>query len=136
MKVRKWVVAQLAILIVLSSALVAGLCIGGPYHPGGISGTVSIVVRNDIEGSELINEKVYFSTGETVYDALNKVATVKWEDYPGFGKGIKSVNGLEATATEWWIFYVDGKPSDVACDKYGLHDGYNILVKYTNEWPF
>ena len=132
----KWIAIQLAILGVLLPALAVGLCVGGPYHPGGIGGAVSIIVRNEIEGSELVNEKVHFSTGETVHDVLNKVATVEWVDHPGFGKGIKSISGLEATATEWWLFYVNGEPSDVACDKYGLNNGDNVLIVYTNEWPW
>ncbi len=130
----KWTKTQLVILSVLISALVAGsVWAGGIYQRGDVAGTVSIVVKNEVDNVVVINENVDFSTGETVFDVLDKVADVEHQFYSGIGIFVTSINGVEQTGTTWWLYYVNGQLGGIAADRYGLMDGDNILWKYTSE---
>lgn len=109
----------------------------GTTHPRGAGGgRVSVVVRNEIENTVLINTSVEFSAGETVFDALSKVAKVEYNFYPGLGKFVTSIDNLGQTQTAWWLYYVNGTLASIAADRYGLMDGDNVLWKYTSEMPF
>lgn len=132
----KWTKTQLVILSVLLSAVVAGsVWAGGIYQRGGVAGTVSIVVKNEVDNVVIINENADFSTGETVFDVLDKVADVEYQFYSGIGIFVTSIEGVDQTGTTWWLYYVNGQPGEIAADRYGLMDGDNILWKYTSEMP-
>lgn len=109
---------------------------GGIENENAACGKVSIVVRNEIENIVLINTSVEFSAGETVFDALSKVARVEYNFYPGLGKFVTSIDNLRQTEAAWWLYYVNGTLASIAADRYGLMDGDNILWKYTSEMPF
>jgi hypothetical protein len=109
----------------------------GTAHPRrAAGGRVSVVVKNEIENAVLISTSVEFSAGETVFDALSRVAKVEFKFYPGLGKFVTSIDNLRQTETAWWLYYVNGTLASIAADRYGLMDGDNILWKYTSEMPF
>jgi hypothetical protein len=99
-------------------------------------GKISVIVMNSVENEVILSEYIKFSRGETAFDVLNKVLEVKYKDYPGVGKYVVSINGLEQTETAWWLYEVNGKTLNVASDKYELQDGDVIMWKYTPEIPF
>lgn len=132
----KWTKTQLVILGVLLAAVVAGsFWVGSIYQRGGVAGTVSIDVKNEVDNVVFLNENVVFSTGETVFDILDKVADVEYKFYPGIGIFVTSIGGVNQTGTTWWLYYVNGQLGEIAADRYGLMDGDNILWKYTSEMP-
>jgi hypothetical protein len=127
----------LIILVVLLAAVGTGsFWAGGIYRREGIGGTVSILVKNEIDNVVLISENVDFSDGETVFDVLERVAEVEYDAYPGLGKFVTSIEGVEKTENAWWLYYVNETLGPIAADRYGVLDGDNILWKYTSEMPF
>lgn len=132
----KWTKTQLVILGVLLSAMAAGsVWASGIYQRGGVAGTISIVVKNEVDNVMFVNENVDFSIGETVFDVLDKVADVEYEFYQGIGIFVTSIGGVNQTGTTWWLYYVNGQLGGIAADRYGIMDGDNIIWNYTSEMP-
>ncbi len=131
----KWTKTQLVILGVLLSAVAAGSVWAGGIQRGGVAGTISIVVKNEVDNVMFVNENVDFSIGETVFDVLDKVADVEYKFYPGIGIFVTSIGGVNQTGTTWWLYYVNGQLGGIAADRYGIMDGDNILWNYTSEMP-
>jgi len=133
--VEKWTKTQLVILGVLLSAVATGSVWAGGIQRGGVAGTISIVVKNEVDNVMFVNENVDFSIGETVFDVLDKVADVEYKFYPGIGIFVTSIGGVNQTGTTWWLYYVNGQLGGIAADRYGIMDGDNILWNYTSEMP-
>ncbi|RDU36863.1 hypothetical protein DRW41_09160 [Neobacillus piezotolerans] len=52
-----------------------------------------------------------------------------------FGKMISSINGLEASGTSYWGFYVDGESQMVGAESHPLKDGETVEFKYETFAP-
>lgn len=129
------------ILLVLIPVALASFWAGwkvGAGHPAEnrVAGRVSVVVLNALENRIILSENVNIWTGQTVFEVTSRVAAVEYKSYPMVGKYITSIQGLAQTENAWWLYYVNGQLAGIACDRYGLMDGDNVLWKYTNEMPF
>lgn len=102
-----------------------------------IAGSVSICII-DIgteENTVLKDENVKISEKTSVFEMLQRIADVEYQEYPGVGVYVTSIDNKAATESKWWIYQVNGVYPNVAADKYIVTDGDNIVWKYTSEWP-
>ena len=104
---------------------------------GKVIGSVSIriVVVQPGENLLLKDENVSISAGTTVFEVLDRVADVRYKEYPGLGKFVISIDNVEQTEDKWWLYQVNGVYPNVAADRCVVIDGDNILWKFTSEWP-
>ena len=104
---------------------------------GKVIGSVSIriVVVQPGENLLLKDENVSISAGTTVFEVLDRVADVRYREYPGLGKFVISIDNVEQTEDKWWLYQVNGVYPNVAADRCVVIDGDNILWKFTSEWP-
>lgn len=102
-----------------------------------IAGSVSILIV-DIGAEEnmvLMDENVQISEKTSVFEVVRKIADVEYQEYPGIGVYVTSIDNKAATETKWWLYQVNGVYPNIAADKYIVTDGDNIVWKYTSEWP-
>lgn len=84
------------------------------------------------ESSDVIEERSIALTGEngkSVFDILKSKYQVDSSD-SSFGVMINSINGLASTDKEFWLYSVNGKPAEVAADKYITNNGDQIVWEY------
>lgn len=67
--------------------------------------------------------------GKTVYDILNENYQVE-ADTSSFGVMVKSINGLAATDSEFWLYSVNGESGNVAADKAVTKSDDTVLWEY------
>jgi len=93
-------------------------------------------------GDEIISVfDIQIDSGYTVYDLFlnEKVKNnfdVKSKNYEGVGSLIESIGGIKnGEKGRYWQYWVNGKYSDVAADKYILKNGDFVIWKFTSS-PF
>jgi uncharacterized protein YxeA len=85
--------------------------------------------------SQQVFDNIYFENDETVFDVLKKQASkadieVKTKEYD-VGIFIESIGGRKnGTGGNYWTYYVNGKPAEVAADRYKLMSGDKIEFKF------
>jgi len=67
--------------------------------------------------------------GKSVFDILKSKYQVDSSD-SSFGVMINSINGLASSDKEFWLYSVNGKPGEVAADKYITNNGDQITWEY------
>jgi len=122
-------------LAAIAAAFQLGSMMGS--REGKVIGSVSIriVVVQPGENLLLKDENVSISAGTTVFEVLDRVADVRYKEYPGLGKFVISIDNVEQTEDKWWLYQVNGVYPNVAADRCVVIDGDNILWKFTSEWP-
>ncbi|OGM11977.1 hypothetical protein A2Z22_04825 [Candidatus Woesebacteria bacterium RBG_16_34_12] len=92
--------------------------------------TLIINAGEGISSSYLLDAK----EGTTVYSLLTKAQETGGIDLEikqyDFGVLVNSINGFENSSEHAWIYFVNGKSGDVACDKYFLKSGDKVEWKY------
>jgi hypothetical protein len=123
------------VLAAIAAAFQLGSMMGS--REGKVIGSVSIriVVVQPGENLLLKDENVSISAGTTVFEVLDRVADVRYREYPGLGKFVISIDNVEQTEDKWWLYQVNGVYPNVAADRCVVIDGDNILWKFTSEWP-
>jgi hypothetical protein len=123
------------VLAAIAAAFQLGSMMGS--REGKVIGSVSIriVVVQPGENLLLKDENVSISAGTTVFEVLDRVADVRYKEYPGLGKFVISIDNVEQTEDKWWLYQVNGVYPNVAADRCVVIDGDNILWKFTSEWP-
>ena len=82
---------------------------------------------SQVTGAKVVN--LDGEEGKTVYDILKSKHQIE-EDKASFGVMIKSIDGVKSTDKEFWTFSVNGKPAEVAADKFATHTGDKIVWEY------
>lgn len=116
--------------------LVFGFAFNGfQGHPqaAGMSASIS-VEGNQQTGTILPSTSVSLDTDETAFDILVHAIGENQIDYSNgtFGKMIKGINGLEASGTNFWGFYINGISAQVGADQYKVQDGDNLSFRYVD----
>ena len=81
-------------------------------------------------GTSEKTKTVEIQNGTTVFDVLNNIATVKYQEYAGMGKMVTSIDGFEQNSSYSWMYFVDDKLASVAADKYALTKDSSFIFKY------
>lgn len=69
--------------------------------------------------------------GQTAYVLLTKNHNVVSKNYSGLGQFVTEIDGVKPSASNYWGFYVNGKPSDVGASQYKTKNGDKIEWKLT-----
>lgn len=67
--------------------------------------------------------------GQNALDLLKKKATVKTQD-SSMGAFVISINDIENTETQYWMFYVNGELAPIASDQYKTKNNDKIEWRY------
>lgn len=67
--------------------------------------------------------------GQNALDLLKQIATVQTQD-SSMGVFVTSINGIENTNTQYWMFYVNGELASVAADQYQTKSSDKIEWRY------
>lgn len=78
------------------------------------------------------NKVIEISNTTSVFDALNKVAGVKYAEFGGMGKMITSIDNVTQNSSNYWIYFVNGNFAGVAADKYVLLADSTVFFKYAS----
>lgn len=70
-------------------------------------------------------------TGYSAYQLLTEITQVE-ADNTGFGPIVKSINGVNQTDKEFWLYTVNGKMATVGAHEYQTQDGDLIEWKLSN----
>ena len=100
--------------------------------------TAKINVGIDVDygnGKVISYDSLEVNNGETAYSLLvkkmqEKNVTVKTKTYD-YGTMVQSIDNIEASATNYWAYSVNGQAGSVAADKYVLKNGDLVEWKYT-----
>ncbi len=101
----------------------------------GILGLAGCAKRTDtaqVEQSSVAQERVIEYAGEdgkTVCDILKSKYQVEASE-SSMGMLVSSINGLKATDKEFWLYKVNDKDGEVACDKQQTKTGDKVLWEY------
>ena len=74
--------------------------------------------------------------GTSVFDALRRVAEVEYDDYPGLGVFVKSIDNLSNTGNKWWLYKVNGVYGTVSASRFLLENRDSVVWEYTSFFPF
>lgn len=97
---------------------------------------IRIVEIGETENLLLKDNVLLLPAGSTAFDALLKVAEVRYTSYPGMGVFVDSVDGKPNTATKWWLYKVNDIYVNVSASRCVLENGDNIVWEYTSLFPF
>ncbi len=120
--------------------IVFGLVIGNIQSPAFAAeqinqGTVT-VIGTDLAAPPSVPEKtVSFAANDTAFNALITAVgsnNVGYKDDPTYGKYITSINGVAATDSLYWAFYLNGISSPVGVDSYHVQNGDKIAFKFVD----
>jgi hypothetical protein len=77
------------------------------------------------------NQEVHYlgENGKNVFELLQKSHDVEYSK-TDLGIFIVSIDNLKSTGTNYWIYYIDGKMSNIAADKYVTKNNQIITWKY------
>lgn len=67
--------------------------------------------------------------GKTVFELLQARHDIEYSQ-SSRGVFIKSIDGIENQGGHFWTYYINGKPGQVACDKYKVAKGDRIEWRY------
>lgn len=67
---------------------------------------------------------------ESALDVLVRVATVDYKTEGAMGAFITGINGVNQDGNHFWLYFVNGEMSDVACSHYHPVDGDVITFRY------
>lgn len=80
--------------------------------------------------------KTRIDIGETVLDAMNKIASekennfsFKTKDYGDLGSFVSEINGVEGKPGEYWLYYLNDKKASLGVSKNVLKAGDSISWK-------
>jgi hypothetical protein len=90
---------------------------------------IKVKAKIDFGTSEK-TKTVDVQNGTTVFDVLNSIATVEYQEYAGTGKMITSIDNISQNSSYSWMYFVDDKLASVACDKYALTKYSSFTFKY------
>ncbi len=68
-------------------------------------------------------------TGENVLTLLKKDHQVEVEDSPA-GAFVNAIDGTKNTESDYWMYYVNNEPGEVAADQYPTKDGDKVEWRY------
>lgn len=92
--------------------------------------TVQVVV--DFGDGKRFEQKV---DAETAYDALEKVVQDKGLQIAStqykYGLMVDSIGQATSSADYYWLYSINGKPGQIAADRYYLQPNDNVQWKYT-----
>lgn len=71
----------------------------------------------------------------TVYDFMDKLRSegkmnFTEKEYTGMGKFIESINGIQNSSSQFWIYYVNGQEAQVGVSNYKINTGDILSWKY------
>lgn len=74
--------------------------------------------------------------GISVYDFMDKLRSegkinFVAKNYIGIGQFIEEINGIRGNGDEYWIYYVNGKKSDVGVSDYKIKTGDIVSWNYS-----
>ncbi|MDH4358502.1 MAG: DUF4430 domain-containing protein [Candidatus Berkelbacteria bacterium] len=98
----------------------------------GLAGCARKTETSSVEQSSVAQEKTIEYQGEdgkTVCDLLQAKYQVEASE-GSMGMLVNSINGLKATDKEFWLYSVNDKPGEVACDKQETKTGDKVLWEY------
>ena len=118
------------IIIIITLAILIGIgaFIGRYQKPASpeVSGITSSEIPT-IAASKVISYEG--KTGENVLSLLNKNHQVEAEDSPA-GAFVNAIDGVKNSESDYWMYYVNDEPGEVAADQYQTKDGDKIEWRY------
>jgi len=106
---------------------------GGFPEEGELGNEVSNQVIFEI-GDQKLSETI---SGEiSVYDFMQKLQAegkmnFQSKNYPGLGKFITEINGVE-NGEKYWFYYVNGQKAEIGVSNYKINNGDIVSWKYEN----
>lgn len=106
-----------------------------PLSRGGINTEIEpkALSEKNVKVSLIVQEKRYetgVKKGETVYDAMKSIESVKennfsfkTKEYPSLGIFVEGINEVMGESGKYWIYYVNDKEASVSVSKYVLKSG-------------
>jgi len=135
---KKFAIAAL-LCILIGALLGAGfsrLAVMGTRAGGSIQVHIAIVDVGENENVVLKENVLFIPGGTSVFDALRKVAKVEYDDYPGLGVFVKSIDNISNTGSKWWLYKVNGVYGTVSASRFLLENRDNVVWEYTSFFPF
>jgi hypothetical protein len=132
--------APAALLCILIGALLGAgfsrLAVMGTHTGRSIQVHIAIVDVRENENVVLKENVLFMPGGASVFDALRKVAEVEYDDYPGLGVFVKSIDNLSNTGNKWWLYKVNGVYGTVSASRFLLENQDSVVWEYTSFFPF
>lgn len=96
---------------------------------------VHITIVDASENTVLKENILFMPPGSTAFDALVKVASVQYAEYPGMGVFVQAIDNLSTTDQKWWLYRVNGSYPNVSASRLVLENGDNVVWEYTSFFP-
>lgn len=122
---KRYLVSGLLIVVLTSLLINLYLTFTSEKYPERVKVNATI----DFGTSEK-TKTVDVQNGTTVFDVLNSVATVEYQEYAGMGKMVTSIDGFKQNSSYSWMYFVDDKLASVSADKYVLTKDSSFTFKY------
>lgn len=101
--------------------------------------TVTAILDVDLLGAQYKDCAVTVAAGATVAQLLDAAVAQgcidewSYEEFPGFGRYVTSIDGIPAAVVTYWALYVDGGYADCGIDCTLVTDGSTYTFNY-EQW--
>ncbi|GBF75682.1 hypothetical protein PA598K_04103 [Paenibacillus sp. 598K] len=136
---KKWLSGCLALLLMLATFGGTGVVFAEQTETPAATADGLWTAEVEIVSPDLEHEglpfvaTVEFEEGANAFDLLLAAVgeeNVQYTVHPEFGPFIEGIMGLEGTASDWWMFNVNGEASMVGAGSYLVEDGDTLQWEY------
>lgn len=123
----KYLLAGVLVVVIIALASLSLAGITGLIVSGGEN--LGVLVKID-DGTKALTYDIEISPRESALDALVRVAVVEYRTEGTMGAYVTGINGVSQDDENFWLYFVNGELSDVACSHYHPDDGDVISFRY------
>lgn len=122
--------------MLLATALLALLPLAATAQS---DGDVTAILDVDLVGAQYKECAVTVPGGSNVGDLLDAavaqgcIDSWTYDEFPGFGRFVTSIDGIPAAVVTYWAFYVDGAYAQNGIDTTTVEDGHTYTFNY-EQW--
>lgn len=81
------------------------------------------------ENQTVLDRAIQVEKGSNAFDAMQKVATLEYQDYGEMGILVESINGIKPKENEFWSLYLDGEMAMVGISSIIIEENTTIEWK-------
>ena len=89
---------------------------------------IDIAIKVIAHNETIFDENLSVAKGISAMEALQKLALVETKSY-SLGKFITSIAGINASAENYWAFYIDEEYANVGADAYKIEKPVELTFK-------
>ena len=92
---------------------------------------VIVLFKAVADNQTVLDRAIQVEKGSNAFDAMQKVATVAYQDYGEMGILVESINGINPKENEFWGLYLDGEMAMVGISSIVIEE--DTIIEWKTE---